>query len=180
MCAIGGLPSSIEVVTIHTQGYRERRTNRGGIAWLTASNAQTQQHQHGHFCHTSSLIYTKAMACLRALNWVMELGLTTVRILMESYELIQSLKTNKISNINIHRTMSRLHTLVAQFAYCQVLQVSSEEVVAAKQSESWCCRNRMDCWNLYKYIKRLRKQETVPRVALFRDFSSCNPCTIKK
>lgn len=111
----GGLPSSIEVVILHIQGYRERRTHNGGIAWLSACTAQQPQHYQGHFCHTSSLIYTKAQACLQALTWAMESGLSMVWILTDSHELVQSLKITKISNIDIRWTLSSLDTLVTQF-----------------------------------------------------------------
>ena len=120
---------------------RNKATGKGGIAWIEGIANPGPQHQHGSFCYSTSNISLVALACHQACSWATSKNYTHIRIITDSTELVQILRTGNHRYIDIKWTIAKILHMAKCFTICQVARVPRRDVEGAHRLANWWCRS---------------------------------------
>lgn len=135
---IHGTPS----LTFQIAGIWRKNGVLGSIAWVGVMDTCPSLLSHGSPSYWSTTILTVASACLHAKNWAKAHQHSKIQLLTESGELVQHLRSPRLSDVSIRWTLEAILHTAKSFRYCSVRQVSRSEVSQACTITRWWHRHR--------------------------------------
>lgn len=125
------LPTSTTVILI--DGAWNKDTFRAGMGWVLKQRQSDEMEILGSCDYGlgNSALHVEAMACLRALQWAMELSFNDIVVYTDSTNLVSYLRKQVKPNIQLLWTIDTIFEVGKRFKKCIIYKVHRDQIHSA-------------------------------------------------